>query len=187
MKPFKIIFLLSIVALVASPILLIADAEAAPSDADYVLIGQSTTGNGGLILGITDKATVAYPSITWTLWIKADTHVSHTAPDGTIVLDEVLSAGLYEYSYTLPADSGKVGFIWEIGDKTVTYNVTIAANSTAAWDYEKVLDTITVEKSFLTQEERETAIGCILCALVPSLFIIPYWRRRIDEDYYTAF
>lgn len=159
-------------------------ADAAPEE-DPVIIGISQLTDKGLRLGIDDKATVAYPDVTWYVFLPADTHVTGADPEGSII-DDNLTAGLYIFTRSYePGEPAEI--TWSIGGDVSTFELKIASSAAMAHKLDKPDNTIEVTPEFLTQEEREIAGGCIILALVPCLFIVPYWIRRKQEDFYEIF
>lgn len=186
-KKTLIIALVALVAITGPLFLLVGEAVAEPYEGDYRISGTSKTSSGSaLILGIDEGARTAYPLITWTIYLKADTQVNLTTPNGVIV-DSVLPAGLHDFTDHYEPDAGAIIATWTVGPVVKEYRLNIASSASSAVSYDRADDSIKVTPDFLNKEEREVALGSIICALVPSLFLIPYWQRKKDEDFYYAF
>lgn len=168
-------------------ILTIDDAYSAdPADpaADYRIWGSSTADKGSIILAIDEEARIIFPIVKWSIYLTDSTHVMLTTPNG-IIVDDILAAGIHDFSDTY--ESGSLSVNWSVGDDKITYALTVASGGASALDIDDPPATITMEKWIYERENQHLAIGCILCALVPSLFLIPYFKRKKDDEYYLAF
>ena len=163
------------------------EAVAEPYEGDYRISGTSKTSSGSaLILGIDEGARTAYPLITWTIYLKADTQVNLTTPNGVIV-DSVLPAGLHDFTDHYEPDAGAIIATWTVGPVVKEYRLNIASSASSAVSYDRADDSIKVTPDFLNKEEREVALGSIICALVPSTLPYSILATQKDEDFYYAF
>lgn len=185
MKKTALMLLITLGAIVPLGALMMVDeAHAAPVDNDYRIWGTSTPDKGSLILAIDDDARVIFPAVRWSIWLSAPAEVTLTTPSGVLV-DEILPAGLHDFTDVY--EPGHISVVWQVGQDTINYNLMVATGAAAAAEIDDPADTITVEKWVLEQEYRDLAIGCIICALVPSMFLIPYYRRKKNDEFYLAF
>ncbi len=168
----------------AGLVLLSDNAAAAPYEGDYRIWGVSTPDSGALILAINENAKIVFPSVTWYIWLDTPTNVKLTTPNGEVV-NESLAAGIHSFKDSYA--TGQASTIWVIGEDTITYTFTVASGAASAVEIDQPNLTITITKSQLDEDKRNLAIGCILCALAPSLFLIPYYKRKNNDDYYIPF
>lgn len=163
----------------------------------FRISGISRAEKGTLALAVDKDAKIAFPSVMWSLWLSKDTHVRAVGqslvkddkglmPEPVLLLDADLTAGTYE----IPIDDAPLGqyrVTWIVGGVSQQFNLTVVSGTAGVMEYVKEDDFIKVAPGFLKQEEKEIALGCIVLALVPSLFILPYWMRKKDDDYYHVF
>lgn len=162
-------------------------AEETPS-ADYRIWGVSRADNGTLALAIDDNAKIIFPNVVWSIWVAQPTPVKAIVTNASadnVIVDDVIPAGIHNFDVVAPI--GAYNVTWTIGTATQTYNLTVASGTSSAVEYERPDHTIKVTQEYLSREEMNIAGGCILLALVPSLFIIPYHIRKKDYDYYDLF
>lgn len=168
----------------AGAIITIDDAYADDSAESYRIWGSSKAEKGSMILAIEPGARIIFPLVTWSLWLADSAHVTLTTPNG-VLIDGTLPAGIHDF--TEAYEPGAISVIWIVGDDVITYALTVASGGAAALDIDDLPETISMEKWIYERENQHLAIGCILCALVPSLFLIPYFKRKKDDEYYLAF
>lgn len=185
----KAILIIGILAILAVPIALMTavdDAHAMPSD-DYRIWGTSKTASGSsLILAIDETARVVYPVVSWSIYVADDMAVKLETING-VLIDEILAPGIHDVNETYATDAGAITVTWTVADKVITYKLNVAYGASSAAAYDAPDNTVSVTPDYLSKQERNVAIGCIICALAPSLILIPYWQRKKDEDYYYAF
>jgi len=185
MKKTALMLLITLGAIVPIGALMMVDeAHAAPVDDDYLIWGTSTPDKGTLMLAINEDARIVFPSVAWSIWLSEPMAVTLTTPNGVLV-DEVLPAGVHDYNDVY--ETGAIAVVWTVGADTITYKLTVASGAGSAIAIDDPPVTITIEKWALEEQNRNLAIGCILCALVPSLFLIPYYKRKKNDEYYLAF
>lgn len=185
MKKTALMLLITLGAIVPLGALMMVDeAHAAPVDDDYRIWGTSTPDKGTLMLAINEDARIVFPTATWSIWLSEPMAVTLTTPNGVLV-DEVLPAGVHDYNDVY--ETGAIAVVWTVGADTITYKLTVASGAGSAIAIDDPPVTITIEKWALEEQNRNLAIGCILCALVPSLFLIPYYKRKKNDEYYLAF
>ncbi len=165
-------------------LMLVDEAHAQPYEGDYRIWGSSTPETGTLMLAIDEDARIVFPCATWSIWLSEPMAVTLTTPNGVLV-DEVLPAGVHDYTDVY--EPGAITVVWTIGADTITYRLTVASGAGSAIAIDEPPATVTIEKWVLEEQNRNLAIGCILCALVPSLFLIPYYKRKKNDEYYLAF
>lgn len=159
-------------------------ADPADPAADYRIWGSSTADKGSMILAIEEEARIIFPIVKWSIWLAEPAEVTLTTPNG-VVVDEILAAGIHDFLDTY--EPGSLSVTWSVGDDKITYTMTVASGGASALDIDDPPVTITIEKWALEEQNRKLAVGCILCALVPSIFLIPYFKRKKDDEYYLAF
>ncbi len=185
MKKTALMLLITLGAIVPIGALMMVDeAHAAPVDDDYRIWGTSTPDKGTLMLAINEDARIVFPSVAWSIWLSEPMAVTLTTPNGVLV-NEVLPAGVHDYNDVY--ETGAIAVVWTVGADTITYKLTVASGAGSAIAIDDPPVTITIEKWALEEQNRNLAIGCILCALVPSLFLIPYYKRKKNDEYYLAF
>ena len=185
MKKTALMLLITLGAIVPLGALMMVDeAHAAPVDDDYRIWGTSTPDKGTLMLAINEDARIVFPSVAWSIWLSEPMAVTLTTPNGVLV-DEVLPAGVHDYNDVY--ETGAIAVVWTVGADTITYKLTVASGAGSAIAIDEPPATVTIETWALEEQNRNLAIGCILCALVPSLFLIPYYKRKKNDEYYLAF
>ena len=165
-------------------LVLVDDAHAQPYEGEYRIWGASTPDKGTLMLAIDEDARIVFPSVEWSIWLSEPMAVTLTTPNGVLV-DEVLPAGVHDYNDVY--ETGAITVVWTVGADTIAYRLTVASGAGSAIAIDEPPATVTIEKWVLEEQNRNLAIGCILCALVPSLFLIPYYKRKKNDEYYLAF
>lgn len=184
MKAHTAILAVAVLAIISAPILLFSDgADGELSEDTYRIWGVSKTEGGTLALAIDETTKIAFPLITWSVYLAEDTHVKMTHGED-IIIDASLTAGIHDYDVEIAP--GAYVTVWEIGEEKTTMALTVVSGATSAMEYEYPNDILTITKAQYKKEEQEIAIGCIILALMPSIFIIPYWQRRKDEDFYDV-
>jgi len=185
MKKTALMLLITLGAIVPLGALMMVDeAHAAPVDDDYRIWGTSTPDKGTLMLAINEDARIVFPSVAWSIWLSEPMAVTLTTPNGVLV-DDILPAGVHDYNDVY--ETGAITVVWTVGADTITYRLTVASGAGSAIAIDEPPATVTIETWALEEQNRNLAIGCILCALVPSLFLIPYYKRKKNDEYYLAF
>jgi len=173
--------LMAAVMIIPAAVLLTVPAAAEPVD-DVTIHGISERSGSMLKIAVTGGVSMAYPDITWYVYLPAAAHVSHTI-NGNATIDADLDAGLH--SYDLSYDVGTAAIVWSVDG--IEYTFTLRITTTSAIIPEEVDDgKIRIDPSFLAELERDVAIGCIVAALIPSIFIVPFWKARKDEKWEDA-
>lgn len=175
--------ILAIAALAAVMAIMTVPVSSGDTAEGPTVIGISSMSKSGLQIAITEDSTIAYKDVVWYVYVPSDGHVTGTDSLGSII-DSDLTAGLYtfERSYTSSSES----VTWTINGETIVRTFRVAASTQEAYDYTQSTS-ISIPKGFLEQQEREIAIGCIALVLAPSLFVIPFWKKRKDMEVENVF
>jgi len=178
----KVLAIILFCCCLAATLPVIADGSDAESVTSWDVWGVSQNNGSAMKIAIDEDSTFSYESITWMVYIPTATNVSC---DGLV--DEYLESGLYRFDAIYDPGTKRT-VIWTIGDDTTVFSLTIRStivnvDDSALYDqYPKgYLDTI------ISQTEKQTALICIVLALVSSFWIIPMCRYRKEntvEDVY---
>lgn len=190
-KKLKALFVISITIVTLGLLVLVLtpSAYALEYEGDYYLSATTKQNeNSTMALAVDDRSVVAYAMFEWVLYLADDTHVTHYDADGVLIVDEILNAGLHIFTYKIdPEEHARAGLTWQIGNDTVEYNLRIASTASQAYDWQTKSDDVTVSAKWITEEQKEIAIGCIVCALIPAIPIIPLIKKRADNEVYPLF
>ena len=157
-------------------------------DEYYLTATTRQSENSIMALAVDDRSVVAYAVFEWVLYLADDTDVVHYDANGVLIVDETLTAGLHTFTYIIdPEEHARVGLTWQIGAETIEYNLRIASTASQAIDWQTKSDDVTVSAKWITEEQKEIAIGCIVCALIPAIPIIPLIKKRADNEVYPLF
>lgn len=148
--------------------------------------GISTRGTSVLQIAVTDRSLTAYPVIDWYVYAPLFVHASHLVDDGLgaepVSMD--LEPGLHVF--TMEYEVGTQTIVWIIGSETFEFVLRITDRAIVEAP-EHPSDWILVSPNALSDLELEVALGALLAAMLPSIFIIPFWKSRKEEGYENAF
>ena len=152
-------------------------ATAAPVDDADVHGASHKEGSTFFQMAVLETSRTAFPVIDWYVYAPENATVRHVCNGAELLVAEV-AAGLHRYSFTyLPGD---YVMTWQIGDEVKTFSLKISDVTSAVID-EEPEDLVTMAAAEVSKIEIDTAMGCIALTLVPSVFMIPFWRRRKQE------
>ena len=180
----RLIMIMSVMAIAAMAIPFCSvDISAEPAEPTVLGVSKLTDG-ASLQFAITTESKIAYPEVTWYVYTPVAGRVIGTDSVGTIV-DEELDAGLHKFTRSYAKGTSEV-IEWNIEGTIFTYRFAIASSASDAVQKTQ-LDVITIDPDVLDKLEVEVAVGCTLLVLAPSLFLVPFWRRRKDRGWSDAF
>lgn len=180
----RLIMIMSVMAIAAVAIpFCSADISAEPAEPTVLGVSKLTDG-ASLQFAITSESRIAYPEVTWYVYTPVAGHIIGTDSVGTIV-DEELDAGLHTFTRSYAKGTSEV-IEWDVAGTVFTYRFAIAASASDAVQKTQP-NVLTIDPGALKELEVEVAAGCILLVLAPSLFLVPFWRRRKDRGWSDAF
>jgi len=152
-------------------------AAAAPVEGADVHGTSHKEGSTFFQMAVLETSRTAFPVINWYIYAPDNATIRHVC-NGVELLTAEVSPGLHRYTITYePAD---YTMSWQIGETVKTFSLRIS-NTTSAVIDEELEDLVAITVSELSKIELDTALGCIALTLVPSVFMIPFWRRRKQE------
>ena len=132
-----------------------------------------------LMIAVTDDSILAYQNITWFLWTPIEIEISHTCPVGSFSM--TLPAGYH--SFEIHYEAVRQTIIWTLDDVDHIFNLRISDRALLADPELPSGNMIEVDRNF----ELSIAAGAAIAALIPSIFIVPFWQARKNEGWESVF
>lgn len=173
----KKIIILAIMAILLTPILSL---NLSAEKVDTVEIYGVSYKEGGTIFKshITESSKTAFPFIDWYIYALEDSTLIYIC-DGEEILNENITPGLHYYNFSY--EDGNHLIKWKVNDEVKSFSFKITT-SNAEFLEEEDKDFITITAEELRKIEINTALGCIALTLIPSIFMIPFWKKRRGES-----
>jgi len=138
-----------------------------------------------LRIAVDDQSKTAYRSISWYVYTPSNVHVSHLVDgSGEDPFIQDLAPGYYVFTFEY--EVGPQLIVWHIADTVYEFSLRITDRQILD-DPDRPDNMIRVDPGYLTQQEREVAAGSFLAFMIPSFFIMSFWKSRKQEGWENAF
>lgn len=164
-------------AVIVALLLLAPSMDAAPIEEASIHGISHKENNKFFQLAVEEHSRMAMPVIEWFIYATENSTLIHRA-NGELLIEENITAGLHRYELTYA--TGEQVMTWQLNDELWTFSLRITTSSQEIIEDDNQ-EWVQMTMESLSQTKLNIAIGCIILALVPSVFMIPFWRRRKQE------